>query len=1203
MKKITAKLLTALLALSIIFTPAALIFHSTPAYAVPNSSENSNTDRGERDDPADSSHNQRTPQVQDENDEEGQNSNNEEDKTNDKKDDDEEPISICHKKTGALGWLVCSLIEFSGSVIDDGLNLIDSLFDIDVISTENDSPVYLVWKYTRNLTNIVFVIFIIIVIYSQLTGLGLNNYGIKRVLPRIIISIMLVNLSFIICTLVIDISNILGNGLRDTFTTLEQQIFGDANVTELTYSALVGTFIGGATITILASFVSFAGGLGSLFFMLLPIIISGAISAIIGIITIATRQALVSLLVMVAPLAFIAYLLPNTEKWFSRWKDLLLRMLIFYPMFSFLIGASRLLGYALILAANNPFGIIVGFGVRVIPLFFAFSLMKMSGTILGSLNNALARMASPLNTTAAGWAGSHAERRRQHTIANSRMPGAKLRRYLDYRKNLREADTANSLKTRQSIAAERTFNQLSSFRKQDKNGNDVWKKRANRFTRNAKMASYRDTRASTAKEALDNTLTQYGDHFGTTKKQGAIAKALTPSGRANTLSNKHAEAFKDNMKQRFLTVNNAQADQEYLLNQYIAAANGRYDPKGKKEFNRLIANASGGLGHLGEASIMGQVIAESSRIEQRRRQEARIIANKFGVKKSSFRGMVFDCEYIDDDGYETDANGQKLHDSQYRFYDGKTHSPWKQFVAIHKDTKKEITSTEYNALNPDERKLYNRVNYMDITDKNDNPVARVYADDAGYMKELLTDDINIGDPINRRYLTEVGRKITDRELEELQNKYHVQIPEGFENKEGLLYRYRTSITNALLTSKYKEHAAEVTAMLTAQSNNGYNMNIAQYNIANLDSLTKASKPGSFLQNDAYAVRTWIDLINSVNSTEEGKRFEDFFPDESLAMYRNVNGEPLKGLRLVNGKWEEIKRTDPTITLDDRKNFVKHKLIPDAAKKLAGMLNRRIPPSVLDGQKPDSLAALKDLIATLSNVGFENTNPDIDITQKLNPDVDIFGSVDPGFLQYAYRQVQTAINRVQEGEDATTIQNEVNDTLGFSGSDNPNDPSSSTNGQSTRSTSSNNSGSNTSRSSSSQGSSNRSSSQPRRSGHSGLDDFNDSINRAAQRTSRNAAILDKVNLAERIEDICIGRGYSNSYESASEQLYELFANTPPLDEHLGELRDIIETYRDDYPQSINEGIQFTTNYHDEEESRLNDLCLAVLELARSILYGN
>ena len=52
------------------------------------------------------------------------------------------------------------------------------------------------------------------IIISQLTGFGISNYGIKKMLPRLIIAAILVNLSIYICQIAVDLSNILGYGLR-----------------------------------------------------------------------------------------------------------------------------------------------------------------------------------------------------------------------------------------------------------------------------------------------------------------------------------------------------------------------------------------------------------------------------------------------------------------------------------------------------------------------------------------------------------------------------------------------------------------------------------------------------------------------------------------------------------------------------------------------------------------------------------------------------------------------------------------------------------------------------------------------------------------------------------------------------------------------------------------------------------------------------
>lgn len=43
----------------------------------------------------------------------------------------------------------------------------------------------------RNIANVVFVVMFLVVIYSLLTGRGVGNYNIKRMLPRFIVGAIL----------------------------------------------------------------------------------------------------------------------------------------------------------------------------------------------------------------------------------------------------------------------------------------------------------------------------------------------------------------------------------------------------------------------------------------------------------------------------------------------------------------------------------------------------------------------------------------------------------------------------------------------------------------------------------------------------------------------------------------------------------------------------------------------------------------------------------------------------------------------------------------------------------------------------------------------------------------------------------------------------------------------------------------------------
>ena len=71
-----------------------------------------------------------------------------------------------------------------------------------------------------NAANIIFAIALAVVILSQITGFGVSNYGIKKMLPTLIMVAVLVNLSFFLCQLAVDVSNITGYGIKKIFVEL-----------------------------------------------------------------------------------------------------------------------------------------------------------------------------------------------------------------------------------------------------------------------------------------------------------------------------------------------------------------------------------------------------------------------------------------------------------------------------------------------------------------------------------------------------------------------------------------------------------------------------------------------------------------------------------------------------------------------------------------------------------------------------------------------------------------------------------------------------------------------------------------------------------------------------------------------------------------------------------------------------------------------
>ncbi|MBR2754078.1 hypothetical protein IKD82_02890 [Candidatus Saccharibacteria bacterium] len=369
----------------------------------------------------------------------------------------------CKKSLGSLGWLVCPATGKIAEATDWLYDKIEGVLQVDPIPAEDGSPIYEIWKYSRAVTNIVFIIFLLVVIYSQLTGYGISNYGIKKVLPKVIVVAILINLSFLICTLAIDVSNIIGNGIRGVFTSVEEAVLNSTEIpvnAGASMSEVYSAMAGGTALAVGGAMIAFE--LAEIW-MLIPMVLGAIVSVVSGLITIALRQAVVALLVMISPLAIVAYMLPNTESWFKKWKKLLTQMLVFYPMFSLLFGASNLAGFAILAAAKDAFGVILGIAVQMFPLFFSWKLMKMSDTFLGNINSKIQGLAARPLAANRAWADSHRNLSRQKRLDTNRafLPTTRLNQFLSNRKIAREeeaSEIAASVKLRgQAYAANRNY--------------------------------------------------------------------------------------------------------------------------------------------------------------------------------------------------------------------------------------------------------------------------------------------------------------------------------------------------------------------------------------------------------------------------------------------------------------------------------------------------------------------------------------------------------------------------------------------------------------------------------------------------------------------------------------------------------------------------------------------------------------------------
>ena len=131
-------------------------------------------------------------------------------------------------------------------------------------------------------------------------------------------------------------------------------------------------------------------------------IIGGLVALLTIFVLLIVRKALIILLVVIAPLAFVAYLLPNTEQLFHKWRKGLTALLMLFPIIGALYGAGALAS-AIILQVADPNDMVMritAYIVLVIPLIAAIPVLKGSLSAFGAIGNAINSMGTKAQNAA-----------------------------------------------------------------------------------------------------------------------------------------------------------------------------------------------------------------------------------------------------------------------------------------------------------------------------------------------------------------------------------------------------------------------------------------------------------------------------------------------------------------------------------------------------------------------------------------------------------------------------------------------------------------------------------------------------------------------------------------------------------------------------------------------------------------------------------
>ncbi len=171
-----------------------------------------------------------------------------------------------------------------------------------------DSPAVTVgWVMIRDMTNMIFIVVLLIISFG--TILGLEHYEWKKMLVKVIMAAVVVNFSRIICGVIIDIGQVVMltfvNGIAATASGNLVNMFNVQDIFKLNGGSGAGD---GTPPSI------FLASVAALVFSTMMLVTMGTFLLLLM-----ARMAMLWVLIVMSPFAFVLNVLPQTEKYASQW--------------------------------------------------------------------------------------------------------------------------------------------------------------------------------------------------------------------------------------------------------------------------------------------------------------------------------------------------------------------------------------------------------------------------------------------------------------------------------------------------------------------------------------------------------------------------------------------------------------------------------------------------------------------------------------------------------------------------------------------------------------------------------------------------------------------------------------------------------------------------------------------------------------------
>jgi hypothetical protein len=305
-------------------------------------------------------------------------------------------ISSIFNALNPLNWLMCGIVQGMDLVVKGLDSEINNYLSVGTDSTKTDNPNQIfadsngcsnkvkagvcndyhdAWSQFRDIALGLLAIVGLIIVISQALGMEiLDAYMIRKMLPRVLIATIAIVLSWPLMRFAVVLSNDLGYGVGNL-------IYGP-------FSGLGDSIRTGDANNLLGALAAGLGGLLLDTFGLLSFVGTAAVAVIITFLVLTLRQIVIILLIILSPIAIIAYVLPNTQRVYKFWWESFSKALLMFPLIVAFIAAGHV--FSAIAASGSGFvSQVIAFIAYFGPYFAIPLTFRFAGAMMGGIGNAV----------------------------------------------------------------------------------------------------------------------------------------------------------------------------------------------------------------------------------------------------------------------------------------------------------------------------------------------------------------------------------------------------------------------------------------------------------------------------------------------------------------------------------------------------------------------------------------------------------------------------------------------------------------------------------------------------------------------------------------------------------------------------------------------------------------------------------------------